>query len=135
MKIHIYALAALLMLTAATSALAQSQALSATIPFDFYVSGKLLPAGTYVITPTSHGEAILVSDRTGNSAFVITVGSARNHSASLSRVVFRQYGSASFLTTIYWTGFQNGKMVATSKMEKELAKIEVSPSPITIAAK
>ena len=135
MKVHIYAMAAVLMLAAVTSALAQSQALRATIPFDFYVSGKLLPAGTYVITPTSHGEAIQVSDRNGNSAIVIATGYTRNHSASLSRLVFRQYGSASFLTTIYWTGFQDGKIVATSKMEKELAKIEVSPMPITIAAR
>jgi hypothetical protein len=35
----------------AGSALAQDRAVWATVPFDFTVADKLLPSGTYTITP------------------------------------------------------------------------------------
>src|SRR5277367_6696932 len=49
------ALIAFSTLAAGSRALAQEPGVKATVPFEFTVAGKLLPADTYTITSTSHG--------------------------------------------------------------------------------
>ena len=44
----------------------------ATIPFDFIVAGKSMPAGTYTVARTSSGSELLVSNRNAG-AFVIPI--------------------------------------------------------------
>ncbi len=51
------ALFALSTLAAAGKAVAQDLAVQATVPFEFTVGGKLLPADTYTITSTSDPES------------------------------------------------------------------------------
>lgn len=131
----IAAVFALVVLTGAQSAMAQSQALRANIPFDFYVAGTLMPAGTYTISPSSWGEAIRVWDKNSNSAFVMTTGLTPNHATEMNRLVFRRYGTTSFLAKVYWIGFPSGKEIATSAMEQQLAKGGSTPIAVAIYVK
>jgi hypothetical protein len=134
----IYAIAAVLTLAAmvsAISAFAQTEALRANIPFDFYVAGRLLPAGTYTLVPSTLGTSINVSDRDGNSVYVMTASYRPNHAVDNNRLVFHRYGTTSFLTSIYWIGFPNGKELAKSDMERQLAKGGNTPTSVALLVK
>lgn len=120
---------------AAPSFLAQSQPVRATIPFDFYVADRLLPAGAYIIAPQANSDAIRVYDNRGNSAFVMTTGLRENRAVDYNRLVFHRYGTTSFLTSIYWEGFKSGRDVATSTMEKKLAQNANSPTAVAVLLK
>jgi hypothetical protein len=120
----------------AITAFAQSQPLRADIPFEFYVGEKLLPAGTYILSPTAQGDAIRISDQKGNeSVFIMALVYRPNHAMNLNRVTFNRYGNTSFLSSIYWIGFPNGKQLATSKVERQLAQNGSTPLPVAILVK
>lgn len=133
-----FAIAAVLALATmlwVTSTFAQSQPLRANIPFDFYVAGKLLPAGAYIIETAGQGSAIQLWDRNGNSAFVMTRNQKPNHSTDSNRLVFHRYGTTSFLSGVYWAGFTSGKELAPSEMEHKLASNGSTPIPVAILVK
>src|SRR5262245_22951370 len=114
---RIFATAAVLTLATmlwATSAFAQSQPLRANIPFDFYVAGKLLPAGAYTIATIGQGSAIQLWDRNGNSIFAMARDHKPDHSTGSNRLVFHRYGTTNFLSGIYWEGFTSGRELAPS---------------------
>jgi hypothetical protein len=126
------ALIAIAITIAAPSFSAQSQSVRATIPFDFYVADRLLPAGAYTIAPLANSDAVRVYDNRGNSAFVLTALLRENRATDYNRLVFRRYGTTSFLTSIYWEGFKSGRDVAASKMEKKIAQKDTIP-PTSVA--
>lgn len=133
-----YAIAAVLLvgaLMAVTPAIAQTQALKVSIPFDFYVATKLLPAGQYTVAPRGQGDAIQIVGPNGASAFVLTKALKANPLLNESRVAFRKYGDQSFLVGIYWAGYRNGREMMTSAMEQRLAKNTGPASSVDIAGK
>ena len=117
----------------APSFLAQSPRMSATIPFDFYISDRLFPAGTYTVAPQSN--AVRLYDGRGNSVFVMTPGSSDNRAMNDSRLVFRTYGDASFLASIYWAGYKAGRDLPSSKIEKKIAGNLPAFSPVAVQLK
>jgi hypothetical protein len=120
----------------AITAFAQSRPLRADIPFEFYVGEKLLPAGTYVLRPTAQGDAIRISNEKGNeSVFVMATLHRPNHAVDLNRVTFNRYGNTSFLSSIYWIGYPNGRQLATSKIERQLAQNGSTRIPVAILVK
>jgi hypothetical protein len=130
-KGRILIIAAIIAAISAPSLFAQSPRLSASIPFDFYISDRLFPAGTYTVAPEAK-EAIRVFDNRGNSVFVMTVGLTNNRSINFSRLVFRRYGDTNFLATIYWDGYGTGREVATSKVEKRIAQSGSPSTPVAV---
>lgn len=116
----------------APSLVAQSPRLSANIPFDFYVSDRLFPAGTYTVAPETRQEAIRLFDNRGNSVFVMTQSQTENKSINLSRLVFHRYGDSTFLASIFWEGYKTGRNLATSKAEKKLAQSASPSAPVAI---
>ena len=77
------------------SAVAQSGAIWATVPFDFVVGQKTLPAGDYKIA--LQGAALQLYRLDGNgAAFVMYTPSARNKNTS-PRLIFNRYGDRHFL--------------------------------------
>ena len=90
--------AVLAILNVPAPALAQSTAMIVTIPFDFHVGAKTLPAGTYIVN--RQGEAIKLSDSSGHSAFVISMA-VPNPAAKLdNQLVFNHYGNDTYLTEV-----------------------------------
>jgi hypothetical protein len=116
------------------AAVAQSANLRADVPFDFYVSGKLMPAGTYTIMPFSQGNAIQITDSRGNTAFVLAGNAVPNKSIQLSRLVFHKYGDRAFLSNIYWSGARDGRELPSSKMEL-LARQQHTEDNVRVVAK
>ena len=129
------AVLAIVVALATPSLFAQSQRITATVPFDFYVSDKLLPAGAYTIEPHGGANAIRVFDNRGNSAFIMSTILRENRAVNLGRLVFHKYGSTSFLTDIYGQGYKTGRQLASSKTEKRLAQNGTLPDPVAVRLK
>ena len=119
---------------AAPSLLAQTTRMSATIPFDFYVSDQLLPAGTYIVVPEARADVVRLYDSRGNSVFVMTRGQSDNKAVNYSRLVFHKYGDTAFLASIYWEGYRTGRNLPSSSMEKKIAD-KGTPTPVAVQLK
>ena len=112
--------AVLAILNVPAPALAQSTAMTVTIPFDFHAGGKTLPAGTYIVN--RQGEAIQISDSKGHTAFVISTA-VPNPAVNLdNQLVFNRYGDAAYLSEVRWLGYSNGRGLQKTTNEVELAK-------------
>lgn len=125
--------------------LAQAQShrlLTAHVPFDFYVRDRLMPAGTYAITPLSADGALLrISSAENDAAVSVMTNSAdpdRQH-ASGARLLFRRYGSQYFLAAA-WRDAESGRALARTKRERSLAQETplaaraAQPAIVTVAA-
>jgi hypothetical protein len=79
-------------------ALAQNQQIRATVPFDFTVGSKTLPAGTYSITRVSD-DAIAIRDHDARFA-VLSMTSQATNQPSKNVLVFDRYDGHYFLRDI-----------------------------------
>ena len=77
-----------------TGAMAQGRAVRATVPFDFTIGDKLLPAGTYEIWSPSTG-TIEVQNRDKHVA-MLTTTTYDSHESRNSTLVFDKYGDQYF---------------------------------------
>jgi len=102
----------------AGSALAQDHKVTATVPFNFTVNGRTLPAGNYTIGTDVNSPYILrISDRQkGVNAMAVTIPDS---SASAdNKLVFHRYGSQYFLSEIRTANESMTCHLPTSKQEK-----------------
>jgi hypothetical protein len=133
-----FAAAVTLLLTATPPVHAQSTGLQVTIPFEFQVGNKMLPAGTYTVWLGAHGSALSISDGRGKAAFsVITTIDRPNALASAnSRLVFRVYGNHHFLSEVQWAGYRTARSLPKSKAETQIAQSMSAPgTSATLAVK
>jgi len=91
-----------------------------TIPFNFYVAGKTLPAGQYHVgrsTEDSEGLVLRGTDgRTG--VFVLTRGIQTAEVQQESRLVFRRYGDQYFLGEVWISARSKGRELPKSRKER-----------------
>jgi len=121
------------LLAAFTSGLfAQSVQMKANIPFDFYIGGKLLPAGAYSVTPLASQNGIQISNSSGMIAMLITTPVA-NSNPTRSRFVFHRYGTVYFLSELQWEGYFAGHALPESKLEIE-ARHSSAPETAVLSA-
>ena len=102
----------------AGSALAQDHKVTATVPFNFTVEGRTLPAGNYTIGNDANAPRILtIADRKdGVAVMTITVPDA-GYSAD-NKLVFHRYGNQYFLSEIRATNSNMSCHLSPSKQEK-----------------
>ena len=105
--------------TAVVSANAQSSRLvTSTVPFDFVVGDKTMPAGEYIIKQAlSNGIAIQKAD--GRTSAVrltneINASSKRND----ARLVFHRYGGNYFLAEVWSGAGDPGRALKKSRQER-----------------
>jgi hypothetical protein len=117
--------------TAVLSANAQSaNRVVATIPFEFSVGYKPMPAGEYSVQPVTAGSSgLMIRSADGKRAAIRLTdetGRAKKNNTQ-ARLVFHRYGERYFLAEV-WNGFDNtGRHLLKSKeesaIERELASI------------
>ena len=122
--------------TAASGAMAQSP-IRATIPFDFTADNRVLPAGSYEITP-SLGNFIRIQNVIDPHT-VALVGTIRDSAASNDKteLIFEKYGNWYFLREIVGPGVFN-VTVFFSKKERQIreqAALVHDAGKVLIAAK
>jgi len=103
-------------LIAGTGAMAQGHAVRATVPFDFTVGDKLLPAGTYEIWSPST-DRIEVQNRDRHVAMLVTT-TYDSHESRNSTLVFDRYGDQYFLSEILCRSAAMNVSVHQSKAEQ-----------------
>jgi hypothetical protein len=132
----------LAVVTAATaSAQMPGTSLRATIPFDFNVSGKVLPAGEYVIRRITDGPSGLIISNvnvTHDQMMFQTNPVQPNDSPARPEFVFDRYGDSYFLSEVFAGGGETGSKLRTSREEKamrrEMASNRKEPEIVALAA-
>lgn len=132
----------LLTLLVVVSAHAQDPggAIRVSIPFDFTVEGKALPAGEYEVRRFNDEPIGLmiqnVRHRRDEAMFQTEPRDVRripNHSL----LIFHRYGDSYFLSEVVTAGEQTGEELRPTREEKtlrsEMAKNNVEPETVTVA--
>jgi hypothetical protein len=117
-------LAGLILLLGAASVQAHStlsNLIKVTVPFEFAVSGKTLPAGIYVVELNSERGTILLRTDGQPPILILAMGKESLAAPKHSQLVFHRYGTSFFLTEVWSEGNTAGRALATSDREKELA--------------
>ena len=133
------ALLALSALAATGKAVAQESALKATMPFEFTVGGRLLPADTYTITSPDPG-VIMVQSLDKHSVVLTTTSHGNRLSAGGSKLIFDKYGNQYFLHQIVCPGNVSMNVTMhTSRLEKQVqlqeARYGGEPEVVLIASR
>lgn len=144
LMLRLFALITLLVTVAFASAVASVSAqtsshnISASIPFEFNVGDKTLPAGQYAIGRiNSDGTQLRISNRE-DSASRLTQTVQASEPKEQSVLVFNRYGDRYFLSQVWMVGEREGRQMLKSKSEKamgqELAKNKAEAETVTIIA-
>jgi len=113
----------------------------ATIPFDFTVGHKTLPAGTYTVeTINSNGPLVMRSEDCTQGIFIMTGAMQAKREPEPATLIFRKYGDLYFLAEVW--GYDAGHQVSRSRTERQLirerrnhlAKGAAEPTLVYIAA-
>jgi hypothetical protein len=103
----------------AGSSYAQSNGVQATVPFDFTVQNKLLPAGTYQLKQEHGSHVIQIRNRDKGVAALTIVDQDGNRSPKGGRLIFNRYGDQYFLSEILCDDADMNYKLPTSKTEKK----------------
>ncbi len=115
-------------LTAVVTANAQSKAIKADVPFNFYVGPTVMPQGAYRVDDLNNGAVVSIRSLDNDVAKAITAMNVIGKSnEEAPRMVFYRYGNTYFLRQVWTGGSPNGQAIGSSKREKELAR--TSPAP------
>jgi len=126
------------LLLAAGSALAQTGAMRADVPFSFTINDTAMPAGTYTISRADSSSNTLVI-RGGDSAAVKIVIPHRVQSlnaADRTKLVFHCYSGRDhcFLYQLWVGGERAGQELRKSSLEKEVATARQRSEDVPVIA-
>jgi hypothetical protein len=134
---------AILAVVSAANAYAQMPGTSmrASIPFDFSVRGKILPAGAYEIRRINDGpDGLVISSINDKHERVIfeTEPVEAKRISGRGELVFHRYGDSYFMYEVFAGGEQMGRELLTSRQERtlrrEMAANKTEPETVSLAA-
>jgi hypothetical protein len=112
----------------------------ATIPFDFIVRGKVLPAGSYEIERVTEEPSGLLLRNVNNKHEHIVFETEPVEGRKISNhnvLVFNHYGDEYFLSEVVTAGEQTGRELAPTRQERtlrrEMAKNQTQAETVTVA--
>ena len=116
-------------------------AIRATIPFNFSIRGKILPAGEYEIRRINDSPEGLVirnvNDKHDHVMFV-TESIEPRKIPERGEIVFHRYGDSYFLSEVLTAGEKTGRELAPSRAERqlrgEMASNKTEPETVALAA-
>jgi len=125
-----------LLLLAAASIYVQAEdrpIVRATVPFDFTVANKTLPAGTYTVSVVRPYDVLKLQDVDGRNAALVN----SDHSIMLdgsqdSSLVFQRVGNYYFLTQVWQSGNETGHELRRGDLIRELSGAENSTESTTV---
>jgi hypothetical protein len=112
-------------LTAANAQYSPGMVMRANMPTSFVVSGKMLPAGRYIIqrlstSANSDPSQLLITDRAGDSAVIIGQVGEQNSSVPMhNALVLKRVGGQYYLSKITYAGQFTGLTVPLPKHDRE----------------
>ena len=113
---------------------------TASVPFDFNVGGRTLPAGEYRverINPQSYPAAVVLRSKDGRlSLTLLTRNTESNGTEGDARLVFNRYGERYFLAQVWHAADPTGLQLPTSTGERRLRRglrIGAAPAQRSVA--
>jgi hypothetical protein len=138
--LNLFFAVSLSVLLAAGSASASTFTVRATIPFDFTVGGRTLPAGNYTVS--SRGEILLIQScerRRNASAIALIYPMQTDRSPGASALVFHRYGTQAFLVQVRTSNWVSELGTTPSEREairgNHLAQKTDGSEVVTVTAK
>jgi hypothetical protein len=105
----------------------------ATVPFDFTVGNKTLPAGTYTVSVVRPHDVLKLQDVDGrNAALVNSDHSIMLDGSKNTSLVFQRVGSYYFLTQVWQSGNEVGHELRPGDLNRELVGTEKSTESTTV---
>jgi hypothetical protein len=148
MKKQLYTMTAMMILAgfvAISSAKAQTSAsrqLIATIPFEFSVGDKAMPAGEYMvrqINPASDHAVLQLRSKDGSASAMVQMTSITGKAQEGAKLVFHRYGNQYFFAQAWTTGDSEGleapRLRAERGMVERLAGIAPANESIALASR
>lgn len=118
-------LSLLFLLTLASAHAQSAKTINVTVPFDFNVADKVLPAGEYLVRRatqnTDEGWKIMRKDGRGG-AYVLTMFIQAGAVSENSRLVFNCYDDQYFLSQVWTSGKSHGRGILKSGRERSLSR-------------
>ena len=120
------------------AARADAQDLRAVIPFEFTVSGKTLPAGTYDVSRMFQSQDTLQLRSIHGGVMVLGGPASRGDGTNATQLTFNRYGERYFISRIRFSGDREYTL-QPSAAEREMVKsVAEGRSPaatvVTVAA-
>ncbi len=112
-----------------------------TIPFNFYVGGKAVTAGQYLVGSATHtsAEAIVLRRSDGRGGLFVLTRVVQGNEPGESRLVFRRYEDQYFLGEVWNSGANTGRGLPLSSRERqvaqEIAKHGANPQRVSVLGK
>ena len=118
------------------SAFAQDMNVKVTIPFNFVVMGKTLPAGSYSLRAiTQDGKTLMVESADRQERATINSFAAESlEPADHTKLVFHRYDNRYFLAQVWIEGNNRGHQLPKSAREAEVAMDYPAQNVVLIAA-
>ena len=144
MKRAAYKLMALLVLIGSMALAAQAQTSSrtqliASIPFQFNVGEKTMPAGEYTViqvNPSSDHAVLQLRSKDGSRSVMIQTSNVTGKASETARLVFNRYGSQYFFSQAWTSSDASGLQAPKTKAERgarqELAGIKPAAETVSL---
>ena len=132
------AIGALLLMVLAVGmsvAVAQSAPMKVSVPFEFWVNGKVLPAGQYEVIQVGD-RATLIANTNDRSKMLGLFIHCESLKMQEPRLVFHKVDGHYFLSQVWMQQSENGLEVPPSRFEKELrmyAQVPAGAETVVIA--
>jgi len=108
---------------------AQSSVVHASIPFDFVVSGKTMPAGVYTFT-TPQRYVLRVQNRARTVSAFSALTPADTSRSEKPLLVFDKYGDRYYLHQVYAVEGLPISTLPTSRAERQAQQLHASLGPL-----
>jgi len=132
---------ALIILSAVSGRAQAGAGFTVVVPFGFTVSGKVLPAGEYIVARSQpFNEGLMIRAKDGRAGtFLQTMPVQSKENQVQTKVVFKRYGNEYFLSQIWISGRSTGRELHKARqeraLERELAARSGKPDTIAVAGK
>jgi len=114
---------ALVALMSVGTAYAETKLVRVEIPFKFFAGDEVLPAGVYRVVVDPHFNRMELRRIDGTAGAFVSVSTLnRTAPAEAGQLLFRGYGNAHFLESIWGAGRSSGYELPKSKAEREMAR-------------
>jgi hypothetical protein len=132
---RILAVFSLLLTLSAATVHAQSKRSTITVPFNFTVGHKTLPAGEYIVEPNrkDSNSSWLIQNIKGHDSVLFTTNSVwTSETQKDSRLVFNNYDGQYFLSQIWNAGDNSGRELHMPRLERQLAKSHIQRERVVV---
>jgi hypothetical protein len=147
MKRQAYTMIAMIVLVGSMAVAAQAQTSGraqfvASIPFEFSVGDKTLPAGEYTVlqvNPASDHAVLQFRSRDGRASAMVQMGSVAGKAQESAKLIFNRYGNKYFFAQAWVDGENSGLQASRSRAERatgrELAGIRMATESVALTAR